>query len=111
MNDKMKREKPVCLWCREVKKLLNHHYPIPESLGGRETIAICHCCHGQDHARYPDDLIQRMIDEIKGHRVTELDLFGEDPHAERKRLIQEAMKREEEKEQLKMFGDEDKPIP
>lgn len=97
-----------------MRKLLNHHYPIPYNFGGRETIAICHRCHGQDHARYPDYLVKRLIDEIKGWRATDLDLFGEDPHAERKKLIQEAMKRAEdkEKEQQELFlGADDEATP
>lgn len=39
--------------------------------------------------------------------MPEFDIFGEELHAERKKLIQEAMKcaEEEKKEQLKLLGD------
>ena len=84
-----------CQLCHQkVKKLLEHHYPIPkELLGGVETKFVCPRCHGKDHRRYPKELIQRLIDEIEGRRMTEFDMFGEDPHAERKKLIQEAKRR------------------
>lgn len=99
-----------CSFCHQkVKILLNHHYPIPESLGGRETVKICSRCHAKDHRLYPDWLILRLIDEIEGRRMPDFDMFGEEPHAERKKLIQEAMKRAVEKP--KFLGDEDDATP
>jgi len=105
---------PECSFCHQkVKILLNHHYPIPESLGGRETVKMCRRCHAKDHRLYPDELIQELMDDIRFGRSPRLNMFGEDPHAERRKLIQEATKRaeEEEKKQLKFLGDEDEATP
>ena len=101
-----------CSFCHQkVKILLNHHYPIPESLGGRETVKMCSRCHAKDHRLYPDWLIRRLIDEIEGRCEPEKDMFGEDPHAERRKLIQEELKcaEEEKKQQPKIPGVEDEP--
>jgi len=74
-----------CPWChQEVKKLERHHCPIPESLGGRETEEICHRCHMKD-----ESLIRKLISEIKGGKTR---LFGEDPYAERRKILEEAMR-------------------
>lgn len=95
-----------CPWCHQKERLVEHHYPIPERLGGISTVKICQRCHSKDHNMYPDELIQRLIDEIEGRRSPDLNMFGEDPHEERRKLVEEELKRieEEEKKQLKFLG-------
>ena len=43
--------KYVCEWCGCKCNLLNkHHFPIPKSQGGTETVNICPNCHYEFHA-------------------------------------------------------------
>lgn len=41
----------VCEWCGCKCNILNeHHYPIPKSKGGTETVKICPNCHAEFHS-------------------------------------------------------------
>lgn len=41
----------VCEWCGRKCNILNeHHYPIPKSKGGTETVKICPNCHAEFHS-------------------------------------------------------------
>lgn len=41
----------LCEWCGCKCNILNeHHYPIPKSKGGTETVKICPNCHTEFHA-------------------------------------------------------------
>lgn len=41
----------VCEWCGCKCNILNeHHYPIPKSKGGTETVKICPNCHSEFHS-------------------------------------------------------------
>jgi len=74
-----------------MQKLLVYHYPIPEGLSvrGDETIKVCRTCYVEDRRRYPDWLIQRLINGIEGRRMPDFDIFGEEIYVERKKLIEE----------------------
>jgi len=90
-----------CRWChRVVKKLDEHHYPIPEKYGGVDTVCVCPECHRRDEA-----LCRRLIRRIKGGQ---LQMFPDDPERQKRiKLLREAMNRteEEKKRQLKFLGD------
>jgi hypothetical protein len=78
----------ICRLCRkEVKKVLQHHYPVTEELGGTQTIPVCHPCHRRDHI-----LFDRLRNEVeKGY--LQLTIDGFDPYAERKAQIKAALDR------------------
>ncbi len=39
-----------CWWCKGISYVLRqHHYPIPKSEGGTDTIDICGSCHAEFH--------------------------------------------------------------
>jgi len=77
----------ICGLCgKHVEKVLNHHFPLPRQLGGNETIPVCRSCHWRDH-----DLINHLKREIKEGHI-QLDLFGDDPHADRRTAIRAALK-------------------
>lgn len=41
----------VCKWCKIYTAVLHeHHYPIPRSEGGTETVGICPNCHQEFHS-------------------------------------------------------------
>ena len=41
----------TCQWCEVNTSILHeHHYPIPKSKGGTETVAICPNCHHEFHS-------------------------------------------------------------
>lgn len=41
----------ICEWCNEKVPVLQlHHYPIPKSKGGTETVKICPNCHYGFHS-------------------------------------------------------------
>ena len=43
-------EIPECKWCQSPSLLLHsHHYPIPKSHGGTDTVTICPQCPGEFH--------------------------------------------------------------
>ena len=43
--------KYICEWCGCKCNILNeHHYPIPKSKGGTETVKICPNCHSEFHS-------------------------------------------------------------
>lgn len=43
--------KYTCEWCSCKCNILNeHHYPIPKSKGGTETVKICPNCHSEFHS-------------------------------------------------------------
>lgn len=43
--------KYTCEWCGCKCNILNeHHYPIPKSKGGTETVKICPNCHSEFHS-------------------------------------------------------------
>ena len=51
-----------CEWCCCFTGYLhNHHYPVPRSKGGEETVAICPNCHSEFH-----HLVQ-----LKGYKLTQ----------------------------------------
>lgn len=68
-----------------MRKVLQHHYPLPEKLGGTETITVCPHCHQIDH-----QLFNRLRQEVERGDV-ELDLFGNDPYADRRAVIKAAL--------------------
>lgn len=40
----------VCEWCKATTVAIQrHHYPVPKSDGGTETVAICASCHAEYH--------------------------------------------------------------
>jgi hypothetical protein len=40
----------ICLWCKIKTSVLHqHHYPVPKSEGGTETVGICPNCHHEYH--------------------------------------------------------------
>lgn len=78
----------ICKLCRkDVKKVLQHHYPITEELGETNTIPVCRPCHRLDH-----QIFDRLKLEVK-RGVIQLDLDGNDPYAERKAKIRAALER------------------
>lgn len=78
----------VCKLCRkDVKKVLDHHYPLTKELGGTETIPVCRPCHRRDH-----HLFERLRREVERGDI-QLDLEGNDPHAERRAIIKAALER------------------
>ena len=76
----------ICKLCRkDVKKVLQHHYPLTEELGGKETIPVCNPCHLRDH-----QLFERLKKEVERGDI-QLDLDGNDPYAERRAKIKAAL--------------------
>jgi hypothetical protein len=46
----------ICEWCgRESYILHKHHFPIPKSKGGTNTVNICPNCHSTFHAIYKSE--------------------------------------------------------
>lgn len=51
MSVEKSRKGNKCEWCGEECYVLHeHHYPIPERLGGTETVKICPNCHYTYHS-------------------------------------------------------------
>ena len=62
-----------CLWCKTKTFYLHeHHFPIPKSMGGKETVKICPNCHSEYHA-----LVDYKIFKIKHEIIEILDLHKE----------------------------------
>lgn len=67
-----------CAWCGEDSvNLVGHHYPIPKSEGGTETVDICPNCHARCHhgTIYIDARTAKTDEEIektKRSRIAEL---------------------------------------
>ncbi len=70
-----------------MKKVYQHHYPLPEKLGGTETISVCPPCHQLDH-----QLFDRLREEVENGDI-QLDLDGNDPYADRRAAIKAALER------------------
>ncbi len=90
-------ELSICGLCgKNVKKVCNHHFPLPKELGGGETIPVCLSCHRRDHR-----LINQLKREIEKGSI-QLDLTGDDPHADRRAAIRVALDRL--RNQMTLFG-------
>lgn len=84
----MGRELAICKLCgKQAKRIRKHHYPLPEELGGTETIPVCDSCHQLDH-----QLFDRLKREVERGDI-QLDLDGYDPHVDRRAAIKAALER------------------
>jgi hypothetical protein len=77
-----------------VNRAYQHHYPLPEELGGTETIPVCARCHQLDH-----QLIDRLKQEVERGDI-QLDLAGNDPYADRRAAIKAALERSRNQKRL-----------
>lgn len=58
--------KRCCNWCNIKTFVLHeHHYPIPKSKGGTETVLICPNCHHEYHSI--DFCVQINTSKVEGH--------------------------------------------
>ena len=77
-----------------MNRVYQHHYPLPEKLGGTETISVCARCHQFDH-----QLFDRLKQEVERGDI-QLDLAGNDPHADRRATIKAALERSRNQKRL-----------
>lgn len=60
------------MWClQEDVPLVKHHYPVPQSEGGTETVRICRNCHGKAHTHCFIDATGARTPEEYEARVAE----------------------------------------
>ena len=90
-----RQELAICKLCgKDVKKVWEHHYPVPEELGGTDTIPVCARCHRRDH-----QLFDRLRQEVERGDI-QLDIGGTDPHADRRAAIKAALERRRNQKRL-----------
>ena len=59
----------TCEWCKVNTSVLHeHHYPIPKSKGGTETVAICPNCHHEFHSMESGFKLNLSEDELQRFR-------------------------------------------
>lgn len=77
----------ICMLCRKLKKVIQHHYPLTEEFGETKTIPVCHRCHRHDH-----QIFDRLVLEVERGDI-QLGIEGNDPYAERRAKIRAALER------------------
>lgn len=84
-NQNAARQTYICKLCGEDVEKVEEHHPIPEKIGGKETILYCLICHRHDEA-----LIKKLIGEIETGTI-QLDYEGKDPYTDRRAALRTAL--------------------
>lgn len=69
LNDPFARLK-ICCWCRSETYILHeHHYPVPLTQNGSETVEICANCHSEYHFLKTITLLRLNKDIINNENI------------------------------------------
>ena len=87
---RLQPELPICPVCGkpiQEGKGIEHHYPVTREYGDETRLVHRKGCHQKDH-----DLFDRLFNEIITGNI-QVDLAGNDPHADRRAIIKAALER------------------